>query len=481
MREAIFTADLLFEITYQDFLSATASGKNIADFLRGMIGQYTASKAYIAAIDGQAYYDGENPTITRYEKVLFDLNGKAHKDLWTANHKIASSFFGFAVDQAVFYLLGNGVTFSQDSTKKKLGKDFDQQIMKAGIYAQSGGVSYGFFNYNHLIIFNRQEFVPLKDEDTGAIRAGIRFWRLSDISPLHIVFYEIDGFTEYAENRESRDLVEIRAKTPYNLTRRVSGLESVVIGGFNYPGFPIVPLYYTDSGKSALNGKRNTIDALDLARSKMVNNTDEGNLIYWVLKNYGGMNDLDLAQFVNSIKSLHAAKFDAQNGEDSIEAHTLEAPFAGTQATIDGLLKQLYQDFQCFDAAAVTAANQSATAVKASYVPLDLKTDKFEAQVTNFINQILTLAGIDDEPTYTRNQIINVQEAIQSVIMSAQYFDDEYTTKKLLTILGDADQYDEIMRRRDAEALMRLSGVNSEPETDEDETDEKETDNETVD
>lgn len=121
------------------------------------------------------------------------------------------------------------------------------------------------------------------------------------------------------------------------------------------------------------------------------------------------------------------------------------------------LKRKLYEDFQAFDAAAVTAGNQTATAIKASYVPLDLKTDKFEAEVTHFIHGILALAEIDDEPTYTRNQIINKTEETQTVLLGAPYYDDEYITKKLLTILGDGDQAEELLRRRAAEEINRTA------------------------
>ena len=40
--------------------------------------------------------------------------------------------------------------------------------------------------------------------------------------------------------------------------------------------------------------------------------------------------------------------------------------------------------------------------------------------------------------------------------MGADYYDDEYITKKLLTILGDADQYDELMKRKQAEEMERV-------------------------
>ena len=40
--------------------------------------------------------------------------------------------------------------------------------------------------------------------------------------------------------------------------------------------------------------------------------------------------------------------------------------------------------------------------------------------------------------------------------MQAEYFDDEYITKKLLAINGDIDMYDELMKRKDAEDAERL-------------------------
>ena len=47
--------------------------------------------------------------------------------------------------------------------------------------------------------------------------------------------------------------------------------------------------------------------------------------------------------------------------------------------------------------------------------------------------------------------------------MGAEYYDDEYITKKLLTINGDIDQYDELMRRKDAEELDRMDVLPEEP------------------
>ena len=66
------------------------------------------------------------------------------------------------------------------------------------------------------------------------------------------------------------------------------------------------------------------------------------------------------------------------------------------------------------------------------------------------------MSGIDDEPSYTRSRIINKSEETQTILMGADYYDDEYITKKLLTILGDADQYDTLMERKAAEEAERV-------------------------
>lgn len=394
-----------------------------------------------------------NPTINRYEKIIYDMQGRSHTDMWTANHKLASRFFGMAVDQEVSYLLGNGVTFAEKETENKLCQDFDQEVMDAAREAKIAGVSFGFWDLTHLRVFSLLEFAPLYDEEDGALKAGIRFWQVAPDKPLRATLYELDGFTEYFQPK-NKDMGVLQEKRSYKLVIRKAEVgETEIYDGGNYPSFPIVPLKNNKRCLSEIVGKRNTIDALDLASSNMVNNVDEGNLIYWVLSNCNGMDDLDDAKFVERLKTTHVAH---ANGDDGakVESKTIEAPYEGTNSTIDMLKKKLYEDFLAFDSSAIsTTSNQSATAIKASYIPLDLKTDKFEAEVTRFIVGILQIAGIDDKPSYTRSQIINKLEEIQALLMGAAYYDDEYITKKLLTINGDIDQYEDMMKRKAAEVI----------------------------
>ena len=456
-------------LTYEDLLAVGQYEGNRMRFVQDVIGEHQSSAAYKKAAAAMKYYKGENPTIGAYEKIIYDQLGKAHVDMWTANHKIASQFFPFVIDQEVSYLLGNGVRFGNDATKDKLGEDFDEQTQDATELARVCGTSFGFWNLDHVDVFSYLEFAPLYGEETGALMAGVRWWQIDPQKPLRATLYEPDGYTEYIK-RSGEEMAVLREKRPYKVTVVHTAADGEIdANGENYDGFPIVPLYGDKQRQSALAGKQNTVDALDLSCSNMVNNVDEGNLIYWVLTNCGGMDDLDDAKFLERLKTTHIVHADGDAGATAT-AQSVEAPFNGTQTTIDMLTKRLYADFQAFDASAVTASNQSATAIKASYIPLDLKCDKIERQVTRWILGILKLAGIDDKPTYQRNQLINKTEETQNIIMQASYLDEEYVREKLLAINGDIDQLEEITKRIDAEGFKR----NPAADQDEEEAEEQE-------
>ena len=73
-------------------------------------------------------------------------------------------------------------------------------------------------------------------------------------------------------------------------------------------------------------------------------------------------------------------------------------------------------------------------------------------------------------PTYTRSQMSNQGELLEMVLQCAEYLDDEYVTTKILTLLGDADKAQEVLKRKDAEAADRYKVVSAENATATEET-----------
>ena len=440
--------------SYQDLIAASENEAAKMAFVFAAITEHKGTTPYIIALDAEQYYKGLNPRITKYEKIIYDMRGDAHVDKWTPNHKIASNFFNFAITQENQYLLGNGATFTKDDTKAKLGDDFDTQLQDLGKKALVGGVAFGFFNLDHIDTFSLLEFVPLYDEENGALRAGIRFWQVSPDKPMRATLYEEDGYTDYIRANDKSAI--LHEKRPYKLKVRTSEADGEEIyDGENYPTFPIVPLWGNDKKQSELVGRQGTIDALDLLNSNLINNLDEANYIYWVLTNCGGMDDIDDAKFIEQLKTTHVAHADGDSGATA-EAHTIEAPYQASESAIQTIQRRLYEDFMCLDVNSLSAANKTATEIKAAYQPLDSKCDMYEYCVIEFVQKILELAGIDDKVTFTRSKVVNKSDEINTLLAAQAYLDDETIVEQVCQILGIADKTDEIIRKRRTEEQSRF-------------------------
>ena len=450
-------------LTYQDYLEVPDRDEDKMNFVRKVIYDHQSSELYQTAKLADEYDHKKNHTIMQYQKLLYTISGKTVPDNYSANYKIRKAFFPAFITQQNQYLLGNGVTFKDEKTKEKLGtkdKEFDTQVQKAGRAALVGGVSFGFYNLDHIDVFSILEFCPLYDEENGALRAGVRYWQLDATKPLRATFYEEDGYTDYIWREEAGEVLN-KKRTYKQIVKstKADGIE--ILEGENYPSFPIVPCWGNPNHQSEIVGIQESIDCYDLIKSGFANTVDEASLIYWTINNAGGMDDIDLVQFVDRIKTIHAAV--VSDSGASAESHSIETPYASREALLERLRSDLYDDFMALDTKDLASGSVTATQIKAAYEPMNNKVDQYEYCISEFINGILSIAGIDDEPSYTRSRIVNVQEEVQTVLQAATSLDSEYVTRKILTLLGDGDQADEVLDRMEQEAAESM-GYNDETE-----------------
>jgi SPP1 family phage portal protein len=447
--------------TYQDLQKLElASEQERMDFVRSCIADHKNSDMYQQAEVANEYYEHRNRTIRQFQKLLYTVTGRAVPDNYSANFKMATNHFHRFTLQENQYLLGNGVTWENEQTKDKLGKDFDMRLRDLGKAALIEGVSFGFFNMDHMEVFKFTEFVPIYNEENGALMAGIRFWQVADDKPLRATLYEMDGYTDYMWSDGDPEV--LHDKRPYILVIGSSEVdENVIYYGENYPTFPIVPLWGNPEHQSKLVGLREQIDCYDLIKSGFANTVDESSLIYWTLQNAGGMDDVDLAKFVERIKTLHAVTMD--DGV-SAEPHTMDVPYSSREVLLDRLERDMYKDAMALDVTNIASGATTATQILASYEPLNSLCDDYEYCIKDFLDGILEIAGIqDEEPTFTRSKLVNTQEEVQTIVAAAQFLDSEYVTKKILDTLGDGDQAEEILKRMAADELGRLSEGLEEP------------------
>lgn len=456
--------------TYQDLLAAGDTDKARMDFVLSVISDAQSSQEYKTACDADLYYAHLNPTIMSAQQIIYDVMGRALNDPFKPNHKIPCRYYFYFINQAVQFLLGNGVSFKNEKTKDKLGVKFDHDLQRLLTDALNGGVSFGFWNLDHLEIMSlsgssgRPCFAPLYDEESGALRSGVRWWQIDKDKPLRATLFEEDGLTEYIR-RKGKDIEVLEEKRAYvQIFGESEATGKIMYSGQNWPRFPVIPMYNVNH-QSELVGGQQSIDAYDLMMSGLVNNVDEGNLVYWIIQNAGGMDARDDMEFVERLKTIKVAHAE---GDQTITPQSIMANVSPNETALTQLRDRMFEDFMALDVRNIASGAATATQIEAAYEPMLIKSNLLEGQVTEFIMNLMDLLGIKDEaPSYQRDTIVNKNEEIQNVLAAAEYLSDEYVTKKALSILGDIDQVDEVMAQRLREDTSRY-------ETPKDKTDETE-------
>lgn len=457
-------------LTYQDFVEAGDADRE--GFVLEAIERHKSGEAYRMARMADAYDRQQNTTINKYVQKMFDLTGSKLVDFTASNNKIASNFFHRLNTQRTMYSLGQGVSFidvdevgEEDTTKEKLGKHFDHDLRTLAYYALIHGVCFGFWNLDRLFVFPLTEFCPLWDEYDGTLKAGIRFWRIDQSRPMQAVLYEADGYTRYQSRRDAdgtagERLEAVGEKRPYiekTSYTPADGIEQV-IGGENYSALPVVPMWGSKLHQSTLVGMRQAIDSYDLIRSGFANDLTDCAQIYWLVSNAGGMGDADLQKFLDRLKINHVALVDSDDGGNA-QAYTQEIPYAARKEYLQMIRDGIYEDFGALDVHTV-AAGATNDHIDAAYQPMDEEASDFEYQVSEFIQQLLGLMGVEDAPVFKRTRISNQKEQVDMVVAEAQWLDRETILRKLPNIApGEVQAIKDRLDAEDEERMGSLTGA----------------------
>lgn len=447
-------------ITYQDFLS-NAVGIDRADYVRSMVNVHISSSDYKTAILADEYSCQKNRTICDVVRFMTTPIGTQIVDTTVANNRIASNFFRRLNVQRNVYSLGNGITFAKPGIKELLGNDIDNRLTCAGYAALTHSVSFLMANVDHTEVFKLTEFVPLYDEITGELAAGIRFRRIDSEHPMSMMLFLPEGVEEYRDDGIRTELV--KPLQPYKRRVEVTAAYGArTVDGENYAKLPIVPLWGSELRQSTLIGMRASIDAYDMVQSGFANDINDCPQIYWIIKNAGGMSEKDLAKFREKLKRQHIAAV-TNADDDDIVPYTQDIPHEARAAFLDRIRVGIYEDFGAFDVRDVSASAKTATEIEAAYQPMDENADDYEYQIIEAVRKLLALHGVNEDdatPIFKRNRIANQTEQTSMLLMAADYLDEETMLKKLPFITDD--EIETILQKRDAAAMERMKPVNVE-------------------
>lgn len=458
-------------ITFQDYEKAP----NKTEFIQQALAKYTGSAEYRRAKMEAEYMAGRDTAIVETTKVIYNMLGQPMNDFTAANNRISSNITHRLISQRCSYLLGKGVSFSGtkqkrgadgrthtvDAVKDALGDKFDNVVFRAAYWACGNGESYTYVHKSHYAdkweydLFKKAEFLALYDGYTGKLRGGIRFWSLNwsdEAQPITAILYTEEGYQKFQTREGERGfgaLYPVEQMRPYEETVQYTQADGEqVIGGGNYTTIPIIPLYANESHTSALENLKPKIDALDLALSGFANDMEDVATVYWVVNGGMGMDDKDLEKMRDKAKLLHFVHIDGDNG--SITPHTTEPPYNARQAFIEQIIERIYADFGALDVSKISAAQKTATEIRAAYQAMDEEADAFEYQLIEYVQQILSIVGLEGMPQFPRNPVINEKEQAEVIIdaYTNNLIDRETALRKLSFIT--VDEVQDILNSMDA-------------------------------
>ena len=162
-----------------------------------------------------------------------------------------------------------------------------------------------------------------------------------------------------------------------------------------------------------------------------------------------------MQQLRDRLKLTHIANADTEDG-GRISPYTQEVPYAARKAVLDAIKADMYEDFGALDVHTV-AAGATNDHIDAAYQPMDEEADEFERHIREGIMDLVALQGIVDTPVFTRNRISNVRDQVETVLMEAEYLDDETVLRKLPNVTPD--EVAEILKRKDEEAADKMAAL----------------------
>lgn len=450
-------------ITYQDYIrdyGENPDAESVGKFLQKVVSQHKTSLDYINADNGYRYYRGEND-MSKHLNLLTTATGEVKVDPWSPNHRTTSSVFRQFVDEEIMYLLGNGINWGDESTNEKLGKRFDDNLLEAAKAAKWGGRSFVYPLGDNIKVMSLREYVPIYDEETGNMRAGVYFYQIDDVHPITYTFFEEDGISVYIQTSGQISVKE--QKTPYVIKRTPgAGANATIDEGIPVKRLPVIQYNGNTEKRSELNPLKTKIDALDQMRNGYINNLSMPDF-YWLIENAAASQSEDVAKFLDQMKALHAA---AVEGDTKITPVPINIPYEARTELIKQLEAALKADYMAVDLDNIIGGSNTATQIKAAYTPLKIKATDFEACTRNFLYDLLDILGIDDKPTFDPDPLINSTEEINNIISAygAALIPQDYATRKILGYLGDKDKADEVLQQMAADDLARMTGFGDQGE-----------------
>ena len=348
---------------------------------------------------GSRYYEGLHD-IRKYRLFYYDADGKLTEDKTRSNIKISHPFFTELVDQQVQYMLSGGERFAktddqtlQDELDAYFGDDFTAELYDTLTDCVSKGFGY---MYAYKGVDDRTRFqyaeslgvVEVRARETDDDTEYVIYWYIDRINRerqaiKRIQVWDAEKCTYYKQVEDGAiELDEDEEINPRPHTVYTDGEDGVMY----YEGFGFIPFFRIDNNRKQISGLKpvkELIDDYDLMSCGLSNNIQDTAEALYVVSGFQGDN---LGELIENIKVKKHIGVD-DNG--SVDIKTVDIPYQARQAKLELDEKNIYRFGMGFNSAQLGDGNVTNVVIKSRYALLDLKCNKLEIRLRQFLRRIL--------------------------------------------------------------------------------------------
>lgn len=358
----------------------------------------TASAKKKFARVGQRYYEG-NHDIRQYKMYFFDADGKEKEEKIRSNIKITHPFFTELVDQETQYMLSGKDGFIKSSEPKLqalLDEYFNEnENFMAALYDVITGCIvkgfeyiYAYKNEDGRISFECADslhVVEVKEKPTDETCKYVIHWRSEHISREKKTVKRIEVWDKQARYffvQEGNGAIQVdKEQKPRPHSVYTDGADnSTYVESFGF--IPFFRLDNCNKQHSGLKPIKDLIDDYDLMACGLSNNIQDTNESLYVVKGFKG----NLDEMMHNMKAKNHINIPA---DGDVDIKTLDIPYEARKAKLELDEKSIYRFGMGFNSAQVGDGNITNIVIKSRYALLDLKCNKLEIRLKQFLRKLL--------------------------------------------------------------------------------------------
>ena len=420
--------------------------------IRYFISDDAGSQRKRKAREAQRYYEGEHD-ILNYRMFYYNSDGELVEDTTRSNIKISHPFFTELVDQQVQYMLSGDDSFVRsdvEGLQSKLDEYFDEDFKAELTDLLTGTITKGFdylFAYQNehdRLAFQYADalgVIEVRAKDTDDNCNYVIYWYIDRIAKNNKVIKRIQVWddektTQQVQNDEGGidldESIDINPR-PHVIYERDNSLY--------YKPFGFIPFFRLDNNKkqiSNLKAIKGIIDDYDIMSCGLSNNLADFDHPLHVVRGFEGDNLDELSQNLKTKKTIGV------DSEGGVEVHTVDIPYQARLTKMEQDEKNIYRFGMGFNSAQIGDGNITNIVIKSRYALLDLKCNKLEIKLKQFLKKIVKV--VIDEINKKNNSAYKVEdvwfdfkrEVMTNASDNAQIYKTEAETRQIEinTILG---------------------------------------------